>query len=116
MLDEEYEFVKNDRIAKIQSIDEQYDLRNKSYISFSGGEDSCALSRLIDIALPNNRIPRIYFNTGIEYKDMVNFVKELAKNDDRFVIINSGVNIKKMLNEKGYPFKSKQHSHNLDIY
>ena len=116
MSDEEYEFTLTDREAKIQSINEQYDLEHNAYISFSGGKDSVVLSRLVDIALPNNKIPRVYFNTGIEYKMMLDFVKSLASKDDRFIIINSGVNIKKMLNENGYPFKSKQHSHNLSIY
>ena len=32
MNDEEYEFVLTDRIAKIQAINEQYDLENNSYI------------------------------------------------------------------------------------
>lgn len=45
-----------------------------------------------------------------------NFVKELAKTDDRFVIIQPSTPIKPMLEKYGYPFKSKQHSHNLDIY
>ena len=75
MTDEEYEFILTDRIAKIQAINEQYDLENNSYIAFSGGKDSVVLSHLIDIALPNNKIPRVYANTGIEYNDVVKFVK-----------------------------------------
>ena len=42
------------------------------------------------------------------------FVKELSKQDERIILLNSGVNIKNMLNEKGYPFKSKEHS--LRVY
>ena len=71
----ENEFILEDRIAKIQSINQLYDLEHNSYISFSGGKDSCVLSKLIDLALPNNKIPRVYANTGIEYLDMVKFVK-----------------------------------------
>lgn len=112
----DFEFMLEDRIAKIKAINEQYDLENNGYISFSGGKDSCVLSKIIDLALPNNKIPRVYFNTGIEYKDMVDFVKDLANNDSRFQIIASGVNIKKMLEKDGYPFKSKQHAHNWAIY
>lgn len=66
----ENEFMLADRIAKIKSMDEQYDLENNSYISFSGGKDSTVLSHLIDEALPNNKIPRVFFNTGIEYNDI----------------------------------------------
>lgn len=73
---EEFEFQLLDRIAKIQSINRQYDLENNSYIAFSGGKDSTVLSKLIDLALPNNKIPRVYANTGIEYGLMTRFVKE----------------------------------------
>lgn len=111
-----FEFMLQDRIAKIQAINEQYDLLNNAYISFSGGKDSTILHYLVDMALPNNKIPRLFLNTGIEYKDIRLFVEELASKDNRFVILNSNVNIPKMLEDDGYPFKSKQHSHNLAIY
>lgn len=113
---DEFEFMLEDRIAKIQAINKQYDLENNAYISFSGGKDSTILHYLIDLALPNNNIPRVFINTGIEYLDIVRFVKEMQQKDDRIIIINSGINIKQMLEKYGYPFKSKQHSHNLAIY
>lgn len=116
MSNEEYEFLLFDRIEKIKQINNEYDLEHNTYISFSGGKDSTVLHYLIDLALPNNKIPRVFINTGIEYLDIVKFVKDLASEDDRVVIINSGVNIKDMLEKYGYPFKSKQHSHNLAIY
>lgn len=116
MDDKEFEFVLFDRIEKIKQINEQYDLEKNAYISFSGGKDSTILHHLIDLALPNNKIPRLFLNTGIEYNDIVNYVKELAKDDDRIIIHNSGANIKQTLEEYGYPFKSKQHSHNFSIY
>ena len=86
------------------------------YISFSGGKDSTVLHYLIDIALPNNNIPRVFINTGIEYNYIVDFVKDLAKKDKRIVVVNSNVNIKRMLEEKGYPFKSKEHSKKLEVF
>lgn len=116
MTNEEYEFWLTDRIAKIQSIDEQYNLRDNAYISFSGGKDSTVLHYLIDLALPDNNIPRVFVNTGIEYTLIRKFVGRLAKEDERIKIVNSGVNIKTMLETEGYPFKSKQHSHMLHIY
>ena len=112
----DYEFMLEDRIAKIRAINEQYDLEHNAYLSFSGGKDSTVLHYLLDIALPNNKIPRLYLNTGIEYQHIRKFVKQLAETDDRIIMYNSGVNIKKMLQENGYPFKSKQHSHNWSIY
>ena len=111
----EYDFNLNDRIAKIKSMNE-YDFNLNAYISFSGGKDSTVVHYLIDMALPGNKIPRVYFNTGIEYKSVLNYVRELAKTDDRIVIVNSGVNIQSMLESVGYPFKSKEHSQKVSYY
>jgi 3'-phosphoadenosine 5'-phosphosulfate sulfotransferase (PAPS reductase)/FAD synthetase len=106
----DYEFMLEDRIAKIRAINEQYDLEHNSYLSFSGGKDSTVLHYLLDLALPGNKIPRVYANTGIEYKMVREYVKRLAETDDRFIILNQTRNIKKTLEEFGYPFKSKEHS------
>ena len=106
----EYEFILQDRIAKIQAIDKEYNLKENGYLSLSGGKDSIIVHYLLDIAIPNNQIPRLYINTGIEYIDMVKYVKKLAEQDKRIIIINSGVKIKPMLEKYGYPFKSKEHS------
>lgn len=115
MTDSEGEFWVQDRTQKIRQVVGQYGEDNFC-ISFSGGKDSCVLSRLVDEALPNNTIPRLYVNTGIEYNFMVKFVRKLAQSDNRIVIISASVNIKKMLDEQGYPFKSKEHSLKLGAY
>ena len=111
-----YEMMLEDRIAKIKAIDEQYDLKNKGYIAFSGGKDSCILSKLIDLAIPDNKIPRVFINTGIEFVEMVKFVKGLAQKDDRIIIINNRLNIKQTLETYGYPFKSKPYAKMVGIY
>ena len=113
---ESFEFNLEDRIAKIKAINEQYNLEKYGYVSCSGGLDSMVVSALLDVALPNNKIPRVFMNTGIEYSDIVKFIKEVAKKDSRFIICSSGVNIKQMQQKDGYPFKSKQHAHNMAIY
>jgi 3'-phosphoadenosine 5'-phosphosulfate sulfotransferase (PAPS reductase)/FAD synthetase len=113
---ESFEFNLEDRIAKIRAINEQYNLEKYGYVSCSGGLDSMVASALLDVALPNNKIPRVFMNTGIEYSDIVKFIKEVAKRDNRFIIRSSGVNIKQMQQKDGYPFKSKQHAHNMAIY
>lgn len=112
----DFELLLEDRIAKIQAINKEYDLENNAYISFSGGKDSTVLHYLIDLALPNNKIPRVFINTGIEYLDIVKYVRELANNDERFIILNPTKPIKKVLEENGYPFKSKAHSRKLSQY
>ena len=112
----DYELMLYDRIEAIKSANIKYDLENNAYLSFSGGKDSTLLHYLIDMALPDNKIPRVFINTGIEYNYIVEFVKELASIDDRFIILDPTIPIKPMLEKYGYPFKSKQHSHNLSIY
>lgn len=104
-----------DRLEMIKTTINKYGEEN-FYISFSGGKDSTVLHYLVDMALPNNKIPRVFSNTGIEYQKIVEFVKSLAKEDDRFEIITPNKNIKKTLEDVGYPFKSKIHSHWLSIY
>ena len=105
-----------DRIQVIKATDEKYDLEHNAYLSFSGGKDSTIVHYLLDIALPNNRIPRVFIDTGIEYQMIRDFVLKLAKNDDRFIILKPTQPIKPMLEKYGYPFKSKQHSHNVALY
>lgn len=108
MTDEE--FLLQDRLTKIRSVFHKYG-QDKFYISFSGGKDSCVLSALIDMAVPDNKIPRVFADTGIELNIIRDFVRERVAKDDRFQMIKPSVPIKKMLEEKGYPFKSKNHSY-----
>lgn len=116
MTESEFSFLLSDRVQKIQQICIEYDLLQKGYITFSGGKDSTVLSALVDTALPNNSIPRVYANTGIDFRAVSNFVRYKAEKDRRIFILNSGVNLKTMFQEVGYPFKSKFHSHILDMY
>lgn len=111
-----FKFLLQDRIQKIKSIDNIYDLKNNAYISFSGGKDSTVLHYLIDIALPENQIPRVFLNTGIEYKYIVDFVRQMSNKDSRIKIINPKQNIKEVLEKYGYPFKSKEHSQKVALY
>lgn len=77
---EENELLLFDRLEVIKKTIAKYG-EDKFYISFSGGKDSTVLHHLIDVALPDNRIPRVFINTGIEYNDIVNFVEQLAEHD-----------------------------------
>ena len=99
-----------DRIEIIKATNQKYDLEHNAYLSFSGGKDSTILHHLLDMALPDKRIPRVYINTGIEYQSIANFVKKLAEKDDRIIIIQPSKPIKQTLETYGYPFKSKEHS------
>lgn len=110
MSEEDYELTLFDRLEVIRKIYHDYDLEHKAYISFSGGKDSCVLSALFDEAVPENKIPRVYINTGIEYSAIVDYVRERERDDPRFVEIKPTKPIKQVLETYGYPFKSKEHS------
>ena len=110
------ELILFDRIEVIKATNQKYDLEHNAYLSFSGGKDSTILHYLLDMALPNNQIPRVFIDTGIEYQMIREFVLNLAKEDSRFVIIKPSKPIKQTLENVGYPFKSKQHSHNVMLY
>lgn len=109
------EFLLQDRVQKIQQIVNKYGEENFS-ISFSGGKDSCVLSVLVDMAIPGNKIPRVYANTGIELNMIRDFVFSLQSKDDRIVVIQPKTPIKEMLERDGYPFKSKKHAKKLGTY
>lgn len=111
----ENEFILQDRLGVIRDIINKYGEENFC-ISFSGGKDSTVVHHLVDMALPENRIPRVFSNTGIEYNAIIEFVREREREDDRFVMIQPSKNIKKTLNEKGYPFKSKLYSMHYATY
>ena len=104
-----------DRLQKIEATINKYG-EDKFLMSFSGGKDSVVLSALIDLALPRNKIPRVYANTGIELNMVRDFVFDLAKKDDRIQVIKPSVPIKPMLERDGYPFKSKKHAHHVERY
>jgi len=109
------EFLLEDRLQKIRQVIRKYGEEN-FYISFSGGKDSTVLSALIDMALPENKIPRVYANTGIELNMIRDFVYEMQKTDNRIIIVKPLIPIKPMLEQEGYPFKSKVHAHCVNLY
>lgn len=74
------------------------------------------MSALVDLAIPDNKIPRVYADTGIELDIIKHFVFKLKETDERIQIISPTKNIKKSLDEFGYPFKSKDHSNIVAIF
>jgi 3'-phosphoadenosine 5'-phosphosulfate sulfotransferase (PAPS reductase)/FAD synthetase len=108
-----FDFILFDRIEKIKSIINQYGEEN-FYLSFSGGKDSTVLHYLLDMALPGNDIPRVFSNTGLEFRLIYKFVKSLQDKDKRIIMISPRKNIVKTLERVGYPFKSKEHSKQIN--
>ena len=109
----ENEFILQDRLGVIRDTINKYGEEN-FYLSFSGGKDSTVVHHLLDMALPNNRIPRVFDDTGIEYNLVREFVQSL--NDDRIVTVRPKKNIHETLEKVGYPFKSKEHSQRVHEY
>lgn len=111
------EILFEDIIQKIQKVIGEYGEEN-FYLAFSGGKDSTVLSALVDMAIPNNTIPRVFTDTGIEFKLIRQFVEREREREHSWelVVIKPTKNIKNMLNEDGYPFKSKKHSEVLSRY
>lgn len=114
-MSEDFELTLFDRLEMIRAVLQNV-TPDECYISFSGGKDSTVLSHLIDEAIPRNEYKRVYCDTGIEYQSIRDFVIELMNEDDRFEIIRPEKNIRKMLIDDGYPFKSKFHSELLYSY
>ena len=113
---EENEFTYIDRLSAIKEADKRFDLRTNAYLSFSGGKDSTILHYLLDLALPENSIPRVFIDTGIEYKAIRDYVYFLAQKDDRIQIIKPTKPIKEVLEKHGYPFKSKEFSNLYAVF
>ena len=112
---EEYEFYEYGRKAKIEYMLGRFGADN-FYVAYSGGKDSNVLSYLIDLAVPGNKIPRVYCDTGIELNAVRDFVVERQKTDSRIHLIQPSMNIKEVLEKYGYPFKSKQHAQIVGIF
>lgn len=79
-------------------------------ISWSGGKDSCVISKMFDLAVPDNQIPRVYADTGLDLTIMRDFIKSQMEKDKRIVRIAPTIKVKPMLEKYGYPFASKRHS------
>lgn len=109
------ELILFDRLEVIKTTINKYGEEN-FYLSFSGGKDSTVVHHLLDMAIPGNKIPRVYADTGIEYNLIRKFAYENVEYDDRFVAIKPSVPVKQVLETEGYPFKSKNHAHFVDIY
>ena len=85
-MSEDFELTLWDRLEMIRAVLQTVPYEN-IYLSFSGGKDSTVLHHMLDEALPGNTIERVFSNTGIEFNDVVDFVKGMAAEDSRIKII-----------------------------
>lgn len=83
------------------------------YLSFSGGKDSTVLKHIIDSMYSD--VPALFVNTGLEYPEIQNFVREIK--NGKYDCFNSDVEIVRpemrfdeVLKTYGYPVISKENS------
>lgn len=74
------------------------------YVSFSGGKDSTVLLDLVRRLYPE--VPAVFSNTGLEYPEIVDFVKQT----DNVVILKPKKTFLDVIKDYGYPIISKEQS------
>lgn len=72
------------------------------YVSFSGGKDSTVLLDIVRKIYPG--IEAVFVNTGLEYPEIVDFVKQ----HENVTILRPKKNFRQVLTEYGYPVISKE--------
>lgn len=72
------------------------------YVSFSGGKDSTVLLDIVRKIRPD--IPAVYVDTGLEYPE----VKEFVKDYENVEILKPKMNFKQVIEKYGYPFINKE--------
>ena len=87
------------------------------YVSFSGGKDSTVLKHIVDQM--GYDIPAVFVNTGLEYPEIQQFVREVKAG--KYDCFNSNVEILRpemrfdeVIREYGYPVGSKRIALNIE--
>ena len=86
----------------------EYYGENGVYVSFSGGKDSTVLLDIVRKMYPG--IEAVFVNTGLEYPEIVDFVKRF----DNVTILIPKKNFRQVLTEYGYPVISKEVSATIE--
>jgi len=92
-------------LDRIKSWYESFD--GKVYVSFSGGKDSTVLLHLVRSVFPD--VEGVFVNTGMEYPEIVNFVK--TKRNIR--IVRPKMLFKNVIEKYGFPVVSKEVSEKI---
>lgn len=93
-----------EKIAWTQErIKEWYEAwEGKVYVSFSGGKDSTVLLHLVRLDYPD--VPAVFVNTGLEFPEIVDFVKTIQN----VVWLKPKMPFIEVIKRYGYPVVSKE--------
>jgi len=91
-------------------IKEWYDnFDGEVYVSFSGGKDSTVLLHIARQVFSD--IEAVFVNTGLEYPEVVNFVKKT----DNVAWLRPKMNFKEVIKKYGYPVVTKEQAHYIHM-
>ena len=95
------------KFLSIQRIVEWYEhWEGQVYIALSGGKDSTVLADLVWSVYPD--VPAVFSNTGLEYPEIVQFVKKLRDTGRSVVIIKPKKTFRDVVLNDGFPLVSKK--------
>ena len=80
------------------------------YVAFSGGKDSTVLLHLVRQIYPS--VPAVFFNTGLEFPEIVQFVKSI----ENVVWCKPKLTFRQVIDKYGYPFPSKEQAMAISRY
>lgn len=83
----------------------------KVFVSFSGGKDSCVLLDLCRIVKPD--IKAVFFNTGMEYPDIIRHIRQLKEQGYDIEFINAKQKPAEIWSQYGFPLVSKEQAQKL---
>ena len=88
--------------------------KNEVYISFSGGKDSTVLAHIAREIYKD--IKMVFIDTGLEFPEIKDFVKEKIKEGWNIVTIKPKMNFKEVIDKYGYPVISKEQAYYIYQY
>jgi len=87
----------------LQRIEEWYKhWDGQVYVAFSGGKDSTVLLDLVRSLYPE--VPAVFMNTGLEFPEIVQFVKTI----ENVVTVRPKMTFKQVIEKYGYPLPGKE--------
>lgn len=86
-------------------------MEGKAFVSFSGGKDSSVLLDLCRIINPD--IKAVFFNTGMEFPDIIRHIMQLKKQGYDIDFINAKKKPSEIWSKYGFPLVSKEQAKKL---